>query len=241
MSSYLIVHKMRNATVFGNDIIYHDSFCNNQDPYIWSDPFLYSFCKSFWLAGQVGKDDYLFFVTADSVVNGLNKNRPVYCDLVFRVGDIYTWQQNNTVPLQVTFQPPISNWNNGMWQKAVDNHLIWPSRGVHQWKKRNLITYIANSDFSFQPQININPPKIKNFINLIDISSVLPQAPGNISLSHPMLLTVADVTSILNYISANCNNNIFAQHLTSLSNLHGGTWMSSNSRRIARPTNRIII
>lgn len=44
MSGYLIYHPSRSVATFDTVIVYHDHIGGNQDPYIWNEPFLHTYC-----------------------------------------------------------------------------------------------------------------------------------------------------------------------------------------------------
>ena len=43
-SARLIYHPRRDHRRFGDTAVYFDSTTGNQDPYVWNDPFLHSYC-----------------------------------------------------------------------------------------------------------------------------------------------------------------------------------------------------
>jgi hypothetical protein len=43
--SWLIYHPDRDGTRIGNLTVYHNSFSQNQDPYVWSRRFLHTACS----------------------------------------------------------------------------------------------------------------------------------------------------------------------------------------------------
>lgn len=247
MSGYLIIHKWRPATSFNNKVIYHDSFSNNQDPYIWSDPFIYSFCKSYWLStktGPVNKGDFFFFLTANRVVNGLapSNNTPIYCDLVFQVNDYKHWPNNIAVPLQSNFtNSSLATWNSQEWQRAVGDHFQWPYYKQHSWKNKKLITYISDQTNSFQPQVNRNPSISKGLVNLLNITPFLSSAGiPYITLNQPLHITNTTANNLFSYIQNNCNEFHKSHYLSSLRAATSNFWMSSTNNN-NRPRNTIII
>ena len=54
MAGYLIYHPKREVSKFANLVVYHDSTTGNQDPYIWNQPFLHTYCHITQMSPEVG-------------------------------------------------------------------------------------------------------------------------------------------------------------------------------------------
>jgi desulfoferrodoxin (superoxide reductase-like protein) len=152
--SYLIYHNKRSISEIGSLKIYHDSFTSNQDPYIWNEKFLHSFCHITQLKNEVGQIN--FWVGGNTLPNFSE----LLCDCVFLVEEKIFWDDANSI---------------GMENKIVDNdqcfehHYKWVngSEGQHKLKNKKRYTLKANPIKSFQPQDqNKNLIDILPFLNL---------------------------------------------------------------------------
>jgi len=142
--NYIIYHPIRcctNVKRIGN--VYHDSFKGNQDPYIWNEQFLNSFCHITQIDKHNGQFNFL-------VSRGRNDKYPnfehLYCDLVFKVTSIHEWTNRNSITLN---DPIVDNKQSFIhhYKKGVIQH---PFKGEIRPKKR--ITIKACKESSFQPQ-----------------------------------------------------------------------------------------
>jgi len=136
MNNYLIYHPQRIRSEINDLVVYHDSFEGNQDPYLWNDKFLHSFCKITQLKNEVGQIN--FWVSGDT---GRNFNQ-LLCDCVFVVSEKHFWTERNNIERN----DPIVDSNN-----AFDHHYNWVQHQHHFTTKRRY-TLKADSDRSFQPQ-----------------------------------------------------------------------------------------
>lgn len=77
--SFLIYHPKRVATHIGKLMVYHDNFDGNQDPYLWNDSFLHTYCHITQLSNKVGQIN--FWVSGDHYPDFTQ----LLCDCVFVV------------------------------------------------------------------------------------------------------------------------------------------------------------
>lgn len=47
MANYIMLHQNRIEVKIDDTIVYCDNFKGNQDPYVWSERFLNTFCKNY--------------------------------------------------------------------------------------------------------------------------------------------------------------------------------------------------
>jgi hypothetical protein len=138
-TAYIIYHPKRESTPIGNLIVYHDSFSGNQDPYIWNESFLHTFCHITQLSNEEGQIN--FWVSGDVYPNF----KRLLCDCVFVVEQKLAWEKNNCISRN---DPIVDN------SQAFEHHYKWvsqhPFRGIKRPKKR--YTLKAHSKKSFQPQ-----------------------------------------------------------------------------------------
>ena len=157
MASYLFFHPERKCCKHGCINIYYDDFNGNQDPYIWNENFLHSFCKiTDYSYNKRTDQDVIFWI---SIIEDEKVNRYRYiCDLVFKVKKCCFWyksieEQSNAIAnnqfLRITDDIVEGKKN------AFRDHYSWVEKGDHVWKanyKRRRITLKADENFSFQPQ-----------------------------------------------------------------------------------------
>lgn len=160
--NYLIYHPPRkNPTNIGDFKVYHDAFGNNEDPYIWNDSFLHSFCHITQIRPEIGS--LIFWVSGDSYPDF----NSLYCDCVFLVDQKVVWKNANYIESTDSIVDNL---------QCFKHHYSWvnPPHLQHVFKKRKRYTLKAHKDKSFQPQDSDG--------NLIDIVPFLMQ--NNISLTE---------------------------------------------------------
>ena len=137
MSSHLIYHPRRQAAQFGGRVVYFDKTRGNQDPYIWNDRFLHTFCHMTELRSpQIGEMN--FWVSGDKFPD-FDK---LFCDLVFVIEEVAVWpEQNHIEPHNQLVES----------HEAYGDHYIWASH-EHGYKRRIRRTLKGHAGKSFQPQ-----------------------------------------------------------------------------------------
>ena len=136
--SYLIYHPKRNYGVYGGHHVHHDRlFVGNEDPYIWNDRFLHTYCHITQMKNEVGQIN--FWVGSDNF-SQLNN---LWCDCVFVVDEVSYWANRNFIaPTDKIVDSP----------EAFQYHYQWAAKGQHTFTRRERYTAKANSEHSFQPQ-----------------------------------------------------------------------------------------
>eukprot|EP00188_Purpureofilum_apyrenoidigerum_P001181 Plantae.Rhodophyta-Purpureofilum_apyrenoidigerum.ctg16284.p1 GENE.Plantae.Rhodophyta-Purpureofilum_apyrenoidigerum.ctg16284~~Plantae.Rhodophyta-Purpureofilum_apyrenoidigerum.ctg16284.p1 ORF type:complete len:214 (+),score=3.72 Plantae.Rhodophyta-Purpureofilum_apyrenoidigerum.ctg16284:796-1437(+) len=139
MKAHLIYHPERCITKAGGFTIYHDSFGSNEDPYIWNDQFLHTFCHITQLSNEKGQIN--FWVSGNSYPD-FDK---LFCDCVFVVKEKKYWNTRNVITLDDSL---VDN------DQTFEHHYKWvnPPHNQHYFKKRRRYTIKADEDKSFQPQ-----------------------------------------------------------------------------------------
>jgi hypothetical protein len=135
--TWLIYHPTRHRTVIGNLTIHHDKFGGNEDPYIWHDKFLHTYCHITQLTNEPGQIN--FWVSGDSYPNF----KQLLCDCVFVIAEKYFWTHRNNIDRSDQL---VDN------NQTFEHHYKWANNGHHQLKKRQRYTLKADSIKSFQPQ-----------------------------------------------------------------------------------------
>jgi hypothetical protein len=154
MAGYLIYHPKRTVAVFDNRFVHHDAPRVNQDPYVWNDPFLHTYCHITQMRPEVGQT--ILWVSGN--------NWPAFdqlcCDLVFTVGAKLFWTNSN----HISPDDPIVDS-----PRAYDEHYCWAHQ--HPLRRRRRFTLKADQE-SFQPQnakgelIDIVPALLRSRLTL---------------------------------------------------------------------------
>ncbi len=142
-AGYLIYHPKRQKYVFGETVVYCDPITDrsNQDPYVWNERFLHSFCHITQMRPRVGHVN--FWISGDT----WPEFNSLLCDLVFSVQEKAPWQNTNDMDRR---DPIVDS------DQAYRDHYRWPSAPVpqHVLKRRGRSTLKADSERSFQPQFH---------------------------------------------------------------------------------------
>lgn len=146
---WLIYHTKRKCFNVNGFKIYADNLCGNQDPYIFNERFLHTFCHITQFSNVVNQIN--FWVTGDCYPNFEN----LYCDLVFVTESIHKWNDTNCIKRNELF---IDNDQSFKHHYNFVNH----PTNQHHFKKRSRVTLKANLNKSFQPQ-----DKNQNLIDII--------------------------------------------------------------------------
>lgn len=149
---YLIYHPARHQTIAGSLTIHHDKFGGNEDPYIWNDKFLHTYCHITQLSNEIGQTN--FWISGDTYPNFTQ----LFCDCVFVIAEKHFWATSYYIDRS---DPIVDN------DQTFEHHYKWANDGHHPLKRRKRYTLKANSQKSFQPQDNNG--------NLIDILPFLNQ------------------------------------------------------------------
>jgi hypothetical protein len=138
-SSYLIYHPKREISTVGQYRVHHDRFGGNEDPYIWNEKFLHTYCHITQLPNEIGQIN--FWVSGDSFPN-FNK---LECDCVFVIAEKHFWCNSNKIEPRDSFVDNL---------QAYEHHYKWGDKknGAHPFKRKRRYTLKADSKLSFQPQ-----------------------------------------------------------------------------------------
>lgn len=122
----------------------------NEDPYVFHDPWLYSYCHASQLRRNFRKDCYLQVDSKLIFASGQQANKGILTvDTVFLIGSIQTWD-NNPLQMPLKYQSHYQNNQSQLWRR----HFRFPFHGCHEtvshtyeaelWQK-------SKADFSFLP------------------------------------------------------------------------------------------
>ena len=195
MNGRLLYHQDLEKTKVGNITAYSDDFDGNQDPYIWQEVFLHTYCHMGQMREhfnmprghtEVERGDINFWITSD--VRGDYSN--LYCDLVFVVADKVYWRTPNHIDRS---EPPAKSDSDA----AFEEHYAWV--GQHCFKPEKIakgyrrFTLKADPLKSFQPQdahgnlLDIRPLLEELNVNIVELEKALgPKKRGRYAL--PFLL-----------------------------------------------------
>lgn len=146
--SWLIYHPRRERRVLGGRVVHCDSNQGNQDPYLWTERFLHTYCHMSQFHANVG--GIHLWVSGDTFPAFSH----LYCDLVFVVGAKCYWDDSN----HITPEDPIVDSVD-----AFHDHYRWHTQ--HPYARRRRFTLKADAERSFQPHNDDG--------ELIDIVSLL--------------------------------------------------------------------
>lgn len=182
----LIYHPRREFRRFGSTAVYFDSTSGNQDPYVWNDVFLHSYCHITQFHAEVG--DINVWVSGDR----FPEFSSLYCDLVFVVARTCPWTDANDLSRH---DPMVDS------DEAWADHYRWYPQ--HPLKRRSRFTLKADPDRSFQPQtgsgdlIDIVPCLREHGITLDSLRAGLRAGTG----SQPMTIPVPVAKAITQALS----------------------------------------
>lgn len=140
MMGYLIYHPKRRVSNFGKFVVYHDSTTGNQDPYIWNQPFLHTYCHITQMSPEIGHVN--FWVGGDTFPDFTQ----LFCDLIFVVQEKVYWRERNTIDRH---DPIVES------DEAFNDHYRWAEH-QHHLQRRRRFTLKANPLQSFQPLTSEN-------------------------------------------------------------------------------------
>ncbi len=159
VSCNLIYHPKRSTSKIGRSVVYHDAFGGNEDPYIWNNQFLHTYCHTTQLKNEVGQIN--FWIAGDRWPNF----NALYCDCVFVISEKCYWDEANSMRRN---NPIVEN------NQTYEHHYKWGDKtlGHHQLMRRRRYTLKADPQKSFQPQDGKgNLLDILPFLNSQDINT----------------------------------------------------------------------
>jgi hypothetical protein len=134
MAGFLVYHPKRTVTILGGAVVHHDPVGGNQDPYVWNDPFLHTYCHMPQMRPEVGET--ILWVSGDRWPDFTR----LYCDLVFVIGAKFFWKDRN----HISQNDPIVDSSVAYAEHYCRAH-------EHLFRRRRRFTLKATAN-SFQPQ-----------------------------------------------------------------------------------------
>jgi hypothetical protein len=209
---YLIYHPKRETTNLGDIKVFHDKFGGNEDPYIWNEKFLYTYCHITQLTNEIGQVN--FWVSADKY----REFNQLFCDCVFVIAEKHFWSEQNSIKPDDVIVDNI---------QTFEHHYKWAEKGHHRYKKRSRYTLKANPNLSFQPQdvnsclIDIMPFLNQNAISKNELLKSMTSKKG----SRPFKLPDDLTEELYRYIYSVAEIKIFGKDLD---NKHPNLSLNSN-------------
>jgi hypothetical protein len=205
MCGYLIYHQKRIRKSFENLVVHYDETKGNQDPYVWNQKFLHTFCHITGMSSEIGQTN--FWVSGD----GFPNFKHLSCDLVFTVGEKRYW----ILPNEILIDDPIVDSD-----AAFNDHYRWASQ--HYFGRRRRYTLKADPNHSFQPQTAEG--------NLLDIVPALNEAGLSLEMlyaglkagfqSKPMKLDKAVVAKVRDWLESNASKFLKGEQMEAIRTRH---------------------
>ena len=176
----------------------------NEDPFVFNEPWLYSYCHTSQLRRNEKRTDnfinsgsYLVFCSANSADNGI-----IQIDTVFVVGELTRWGRDPSLTLPAKFSYLLNDRRNPLWRR----HFRFPFLpGKFAQHKSVTHTYLSKSwkinclDYSFLPLGESNERisfKVSNLSNQT-ASTINERKWGK----YPVLFTQEQLNEILEQIN----------------------------------------
>lgn len=197
---YLIYHPARESKKIGNLTVYYDKFGGNEDPYIWNNNFLHTYCHITQLPNEVGQVN--FWISGNTYPNFAK----LFCDCVFVVNEKCFWNDPNHIERA---DPIVDN------EQTFEHHYKWANNGHHFFKRRKRFTLKADATKSFQPQDSMgNLIDILPFLNQNGLSNhTLIQSMTSKRGSRPLRLSNELGQQLYDYLFLAAAIKLFGKHL----------------------------
>lgn len=167
----------------------------NEDPFVFNDPWLYSYCHASQLRRNFRQDNnYLqsgskiFFVSGQQADNGL-----LTIDTVFLIGNVQPWDNKPSLQLPIKYQKHFQDNKSILWRR----HFRFPFHGTHDTVSH---TYEADlwskskPDYSFLPLDESNERVSFPFDKLPN--DLLKKITKKVKGKYPVLLTEDEMNNI---------------------------------------------
>lgn len=197
---YLIYHPARKITIAGNLVIHHDKFGGNEDPYLWNDKFLHTYCHITQLSNVV--DQTNFWISGDTYPNFTQ----LFCDCVFVIKEKHFWTTTNFIDRN---DPIVDN------DQTFEHHYKWPNYGHHHFLKKQRYTLKADPRKSFQPQdgngnlVDVLPFLNKNGLTTKRLIRLITSRRG----SRPLRLDDQIGLKLYTYLVATATKKVFGRQI----------------------------
>lgn len=199
VSAIAMIDEQVNKKWNGN--IYVDTIGNgNEDPFVFNDPWLYSYCHASQLRRNFRKDSFLQTGSKIIFASGQKANKGLLCiDTFFLIGNIQQWINKPFLQLPNKYQEYFNDNQSELWMR----HFRFPFMGIHDKVSH---TYEAElwdknkSIFSFLP-LDTNGERVTvsfDSLNKTLLNKILSKVKGK----YPVLLTDDEINNILTLIES---------------------------------------
>ena len=184
----------RVLTSWAGDIYVDMINAGNEDPFVFNNPWLYSYCHASQLRRNRRDDSYLQTGSKIIFVSGQQANNGILCiDTVFLIGGIQKWD-NKRLQLPLKYQSHFQNNQSSLWKR----HFKFPFHGKHKTVSH---TYEADlwsknkTDFSFLP-LDKNADRVSvSFDNFKP--SLIEKITNKVKGKYPVLLTDSEIKIVI--------------------------------------------
>lgn len=170
----------------------------NEDPFVFNDPWLYSYCHASQLRRNYRKDSYLQIGSKIIFVSGQYADKGyLTVDTYFLIGGIQKWIHKPKLKLPTAYNKHYKNNNSDLWCR----HLKFPFAGSHKKVSHTFEAELWQEDktiFSFLPLDNMQQRvsiPLGNFSK--EIKSIIELKRNG---KYPVLLTDTEINSVLTEI-----------------------------------------
>jgi hypothetical protein len=171
----------------------------NEDPFVFSDPWLYSYCHATQLKRNVKNGDSLqpgsiiIFVSGQAAEKGL-----LSVDTVFLIADLQKWNRFPSLEMPLKYVRQFKDNKSMLWNR----HFRYPFDGCHTSVTYTYEAKLWNNDkngYSFLP---INNEGLKVTLRINDLSTELTTKILNkVRGKYPVCLTDKEVSEVVGKIS----------------------------------------
>jgi hypothetical protein len=164
----------------------------NEDPFVFNNPWLYSYCHASQLRRNIRNDSYLQVGSKLIFVSGQHAdNKFLTVDTVFLIGEVVKWGKPLELPIK--YKSHFHNNNSKLWLR----HLRFPFHGHHKTVSHSYESELWNcnkTEFSFLPLDKVQN-RISIPFNEFDID-LIKKIEGNVKGKYPVLLNDIEIKSI---------------------------------------------
>lgn len=174
-------------------------YIGNEDPFVFTDPWIYSYCHASQLRRQIRDGVYLQHDSVILFCSGNDAERGfLTCDTVFVIGGIESWTRP-PLALPEKYQNHFQNKKSQLWQRhfrppfeTKSHEGVTHSYEAKQWNDVN------HENYSFLPLTDLRKRVSIKFSQMPDsISNKIKQ---NVKGKVPLLLSEAEIRTILRLI-----------------------------------------
>ena len=175
--------------------IYVDKIAfGNEDPFVFINPWVYSYCHASQLRRNVRNDSFIQTGSKLIFVSGQQADKGILCvDTVFLVGGIQRWG-SNPLQLPLKYQAHFRNNQSDLWRR----HFRFPFHGSHNTVSHTYEAELWNKNkhnYSFLP-LDENGDRVSvPFVNFN--SAIINKIAGKVKGKYPVLLTENEINLVL--------------------------------------------